>query len=97
MTKEKWRLRLTSDCFFFDTLKPHPHMGVGITFLKKCMFVVYSWLCWVFVAACRLSLVAVSGDCSPVAGRRLLNVVASLVVGCGGLVLDFISCGLWAQ
>ena len=34
-------------------------------------FFIYFWLCWVFVAACELSLVVVRG---------LLIVVASLVV-----------------
>ena len=38
------------------------------------------WRCWVFVAAHRLSLVAVSGGSSPAAGCRLLIAVASLVV-----------------
>ena len=67
------------------------------------MFVIYSWLCWVFIAACRLSLVAGSGNCSPVMGRRLFNVVASLVVGCGvqswaslAVVCGLSSCGLCA-
>ena len=39
----------------------------------------YSWLCWVFVAALRLSLVAVSRGDSLVAVYRLLTAVASLV------------------
>jgi len=39
----------------------------------------YFWLCWVSVAACGLSLVAVSEGCSPVAVRGLLVAVASLV------------------
>ena len=40
-------------------------------FLNKQLFknkftylFIYFWLCWVFVAACRLSLVAASGGCS---------------------------------
>ena len=39
---------------------------------------IYFWLCWVFVAACGLSLVAASGGYS-VAVRGLLIAVASLV------------------
>ena len=42
-------------------------------------FVIYFCLCQVFVAACKLSLVAVSGGCSPVVMCRLLVLVASLV------------------
>ena len=44
-------------------------------FLKNISF----QLCWVFVAACGLSLVGVSRGCSLVAVCRLLTVVASLV------------------
>ena len=40
---------------------------------------VYFWLCWVFLAAGRLSLVAASGDYSLLAMRRLLTAVVSLV------------------
>ena len=48
---------------------------------------VYFWLCWVFFAAHRLSLVAASGDYSLVAVRGLLIEVASLVE----------LSGVWAQ
>ena len=41
----------------------------------------FFWLCWVFAAVCRLSLVAVSRGYSPAAVLRLLTVVASLVEG----------------
>ena len=37
------------------------------------------WLCWVFVAACKISLVATSRDYSP-AVRGLLIMLASLVL-----------------
>ena len=40
---------------------------------------IYSWLHWVFVAVCRLSLVAASGGYSLVAVCGLLTVVVSLV------------------
>ena len=43
-------------------------------------FVIYYWLCWVFVAACGLSPVAASGDCSLVAVQGLLIAVASIAV-----------------
>ena len=45
-------------------------------FYFKC---VYFWLCWVFIAAHWLSLVAVSRGCSPVAVHGPLIAVASLV------------------
>ena len=41
-------------------------------------FIIF-WLCWVFVAALRLSLVTAVGDCCLVAARGLLTAVASLV------------------
>ena len=40
---------------------------------------IYFWLRWVFVAACRLSLVEASRDCSLVVVHRLLIAVASLL------------------
>ena len=44
------------------------------------IFFFSSWLHWVFIAACRLSLVAASGGVLFIAVLRLLIVVASLVV-----------------
>ena len=40
---------------------------------------IYFWLCWIFVAACGLSLVVVSGGLLFVVMCRLLIAVASLV------------------
>jgi len=40
-------------------------------FLKKF---IYLWLCWVFIAACWISLVVVSGDFSLVVVHGLLAV-----------------------
>ena len=40
---------------------------------------IYFWLRWVFIAACRLSLVAASRGYSSLRLRGLLTVVASLV------------------
>ena len=45
--------------------------------LKKYLFI--SWLCWVFIAIGRLSLVVASGDDSLDVVCGLLTVVASLV------------------
>ena len=41
---------------------------------------IYFWLCWVFVAACRFSVVAVNGGYSLIAMCGLLIEVVSLVV-----------------
>ena len=52
----------------------------SIQFLKINLFLlIYFWLNWVFVAACGLSLVAVSRGLLFVAVCRLLVAVASLV------------------
>ena len=48
-------------------------------FLNTFYLFIYFWLCWVFVAGCRLSLVAVSRGYSLVGKHRLLTAVASLV------------------
>ena len=49
-------------------------------FFNNC---IYFWLCWVFIAACRLSLLVVSRGYSLVAMRGLLTVVAFLAVELG--------------
>ena len=51
--------------------------------LYTYLFYFYFWLCWVFVAACGLSLAAGSGGYSLVVRHGLLTVMASLVVGHG--------------
>ena len=47
--------------------------------LHPFILLFYLWMHWAFVAVRRLSLVAVSRGCSPVAVSRLLIVVLSLV------------------
>ena len=58
---------------------------------------IYFWLCWVLVAACRLSLVVASGGYSLVAVFGPLFAVASLVIEHGlwaqGLQWVWLSCG----
>ena len=51
---------------------------MDIFFLFLCLFI-YFWLCWVFVAACRLSPVAASGGYSSVGVCGLLFAVGPLV------------------
>lgn len=41
-------------------------------------FYIYFWLCWVFVAACRLSLVVASRGLNLIVVHGLLNAVDSL-------------------
>ena len=58
------------------------HWQVDSFFFKINLFIlfIYFWLHWVFVAACGLSLVVVSGGLLFVAVHGLLIAVASLVV-----------------
>ena len=56
-----------------------------LVLFKFYLFIyIYFWLCWVFAAVCRRSLVVVSGGYSVVV-RRLLIAVASLVAEHGAL------------
>ena len=65
-------------------------------FINVYLFI-YFWLCWVLVAACRLSLVVASGGYSLVAVFGPLSAVASLVIELGlwvqGLQWVWLSCG----
>ena len=49
------------------------------SFLKKCLFIIYIWLHWVFITVCRLCLVVGSLGYSLVAELSLLTAMASLV------------------
>ena len=59
-------------------------------FLQKFILFIYFWLCWLFVAACGLSLVVARGGFS-CCGAPALGAQASVVVTCG-----LRSCGSWA-
>ena len=48
-------------------------------FLKDSFLLLLLWLCWVFIAACGLPLVAMSGGYSQAVVHGLLTAVASLV------------------
>ena len=50
---------------------------------KKYLFIIASWLWWVYVAACGLSPVIVNGGCPVVAVLRFLIAVASLAADFG--------------
>ena len=60
-------------------------------------FFFFSWLCWVFIAVCRLSLVVVSGGYSSFqcAGFSLSWLL--LLRSTGSRRAGFSSCGMWTQ
>ena len=64
--------------------------------VSEFFFLIYFWLCWVFVAARGLSLVAVSGGYSSLrcAGFSLGWL---LLWSTGSSCVGFSSCGTWAQ
>ena len=83
---------------------------ICISYLEKCLFksfahfkknlfilFIYFWLHWVFVAACGLSLVAVSGDYSLLwcTGSSLQWLL--LLRSTGSRRVGFSSCSMWAQ
>ena len=57
----------------------------------------YFWLCWVFVAACRLSLVAVSVGYSSLSCMGISLQWLLLLPGTGSRLTGFSSCSSWAQ
>ena len=75
-------------------------LGSGHAFRINLWFskiFIYFWLCWVFVAAHELPLVAVSGSYSLVVVCGLLIAVASLVAKHGLSSLVVAACGLAVQ
>ena len=51
-------------------------------YIYICITVDFFWLCWVFLAACGLTLVEVNGGYALVVGLRLFIEVASLAMAC---------------
>ena len=68
-----------------------PSFSCLTLYFKKKVYI-YLWLCWVFIALHRLSLVAESRACSLLAVRGPLIVVASLVAEHGSRACGFSSC-----
>ena len=60
-------------------------------------FYFYFWLCWDFVATCRLSLVAVSGGYSLLRCSGFSLWWLLLLQSTGSRRMGFSSCGTWAQ
>ena len=65
-----------------------------IFFLKK---LIYFWLCWVFSAACGLSVVMASGSYSLLCWAGFSLRWLLLLQSTGSRHLGFCSCGTWAQ
>ena len=87
--------------FFWGIELPSESWGELIFFLIKKNF--FYWLRWVFIAACGLSLVVVSGGFSccraQALGLRALVFVACGLSSCNTWALEhvgFCSCGAWA-
>ena len=64
---------------------------IFLALIYICLFI-YFWLCWVFVAACRLFLVVASGGYS-----SLRRVGFSLLRSTGSRCMGFSSCGSRVQ
>ena len=83
--------------FSISLLKFHIFLFITIVFFFLINLFIYFWLCWVFLAAHGLSLVAASGGysslwCAGFSWRWLL-----LLWSTGSRCADFSSCGTWAQ
>ena len=78
---------------------PEPHGACYLTFRVFFFFLIYLfiWLCWVFVAACRLSLVAASGGYSSLWCMGFSLQWLLLLQNTGSRRVGFSSCGTWAQ
>ena len=60
-------------------------------------FLIYFWLCWVFIAACGFSLVAASGGYSSLQCVGFSLQWLLLLWSTGSRHAGFSSCGMWAQ
>ena len=82
--QEPWKGSPFLQQFFSNLLKTKDttFKKAKIAFFKKKVNF-YFWLLWIFVAVCRLSLVAASAGYSLVVAYGLLIVVASHVAECG--------------
>ena len=101
----KWEESFLVFCFTENTREGLRKTKIIMSFRKikrilEILFfkIMYFWLCWVFTASLRLSLVVErNGSYSLVVVRWLLIALASLVSQHGlSLCVDFSSCGSWA-
>ena len=95
----KWGSRMIPDELGKPTSCTAAHPVYAYCFFKKKLFIllIYFWLCWVFVAAHGLSLVAASGGYSSLwcAGFSLQWLL--LLRSTGSRRAGFRSCGMRAQ
>ena len=68
-----------------------------IAFYKFINLFIYFWLCWVFVAACGLSLVAARGGYSSLRCMGFSLLWLPLLRSTGSRDGGFSSCSMWAQ
>ena len=77
---------------------PGTTLGVLFCFFNLFIYFMYLFLlCWVFVAACGLSLVAVSGGYSSLQCAGFLLRWLLLLQSTGSRRVGFSSCSMWAQ
>ena len=88
---------LSLSWFNLQEFRLSPHITGHFSGLLYIIYVfIYFWLCWVFVAACRLSLVAVSGDYSSLRCTGFSLQWFLLLQSTGSRHTGFSSCGSWA-
>ena len=93
---ERWTSPGKAACHQGPAKAPGPHK-LSLRSLAFWILFIFLWLCWVFVAAPRLSLLAAGSGHSLTAVHRLLSVVASLAAECGlhgAKVPVVVACGL---
>ena len=79
------------------SFSPHPLQHLFYLFFKNLFIYFYFWLHWVFIAACRLSLVAASRAYSLMRCVGFSLPWLLLLRSMGSSCMGFSSCGTWAQ
>ena len=84
-------------CLCFRWIKTDQGKQILFFFLSFLLLFFYFWLRWVFIAMCRLSLVAASGGCSSLWCTGFSSQWLLLLWSTGPRRAGFSSCGTWAQ
>ena len=82
---------------FFNFCIPKKVFILPSFYFKFIYLFIYLWLCWAFVAAYRLFLVAASGGYSSLWCTGFLLQWLLLLWSTGSRHVGFSSCGMWAQ